>query len=1037
MNDDIDTAECGNGFDEEPLDVDVIGDVGANRERRPVRRQDALDGRICRVLIRQVDQDNDKAPTGQRYGELATQPGRTTGDDRHVVVAGDHDVIVAAAVQHRPRGIPGACPGRYAQRMASGRPPVLLGRTGERKAFDRLLTDIRDGHSAVVILRGEAGVGKTTLLHYCARQASGVRVIRIAGVEAEMELPFAALHQLCRPLLTELGVLPEPQQSAVKVALGLTVGQPPDRFLVGLAVLGLLSAGAEERPIVCLIEDAQWLDAASSQVLGFVARRLQAESVGMVFALRDPSSTNFFGGLPEVRLTGLDNDAARALLARAVQGRLDVRVGDRIIAETGGNPLALLELPGQLSAAELAGGFELPPTVDLPSRIQEQYLRRVESLPTATQQLILLAAADPIGDATLVWRAAHELEIRSDALGPAKGAELLEIGAQVRFRHPLVRSAVYRAATPPERQRVHQALASVSDPDLDADRLAWHRALASPGPDDDVAAALEHSAGRAQTRGGLAAAAAFLRTATDLTADPAARARRGLAAARAQHAAGDPEAALALLSSAQAGPLTTLERALAQVLSADIAFTTNRGRDAPPMLLDAARQLESLDVTLARETYLDALTAAQFAGQQAPGVVQRVAEAARAAPPAPAPRAPDHLLDGLAVMITEGHRAAAPLLERSLREFRDGDVAANGGFRWLWLAQAAAQELWDHDTWLELATRQLQLVRDGGALAVLPLAFSAVIVTQIYAGELGLADTLTGEVEIANEATGSHLAPYGTLILGAWRGDDELEALVDATLREVVPRGEGIGVSTCHWVTALLCNGRGQYEKALDAAQQVIDPPRRLDWTLTMALPEFIEAAARSGHPQRAWEPLRRLTEISSPSGADWGLGIEARCRALLAAPEVAEPLYQEAIDRLGRTHVRGEHARARLLYGEWLRREGRRADSRAQLRAAHDEFAVMGMGAFAERARRELSATGETVRKRRVETKQELTPQEWQIASLAREGLSNPEIGERLFLSPRTVEWHLKKVFTKLGIKSRMGLHEALPVRDRNTQRA
>ncbi|HYN91623.1 MAG TPA: LuxR C-terminal-related transcriptional regulator, partial [Thermoleophilaceae bacterium] len=739
---------------------------------------------------------------------------------------------------------------------------------------------------------------------------------------------------------------------------------------------------------------------------------------------------------PALELTGLEDEPARALLARAVTGRLDNRIRDRIVAETGGNPLALLELPRNMSAAELAGGFELPPVTDLSTRIQDQYVRRVDALPQATRRLILLAAADPVGDATLVWRAAHQLKIGNDALAPAKGAELLEIGAQVRFRHPLVRSALYRAASPTERQRAHEALAEVSDPELDADRRAWHRALAASGLDEDVAAALEHSAGRAQTRGGLASAAAFLERATALTADPAQRVRRALRAAQAQHEAGAPDAALALLASAQAGPLAPLQRAEAEVLRAEIAFTTNRGSDAPP--LTAAKQLESLDVTLARETYLDALTAAQFAGLLAPGVVQQVAEAARAAPPSPSPRAPDLLLDGLAVMITEGHRAAAPLLQKALRELREGDILASGGFRWLWLAEAAAQELWDHDTWQEFAVRQLQLVRDDGALAVLPLSFSAIIVAQIYAGDLAAAATLTDEVKIATEATGSRLAPYGELILAAWRGrQSELSALIEATLQEAVPRGEGIGVSTCRWVTALLHNGLGHYEEALAAAQQVIEPPRKLDWPLQMTLPEFIEAAARSGQAQHAHEALEQLAEITRPSGADWGLGLEARCRALLSEPDAAEPLYKEAIERLGQTHVRGEHARAHLLYGEWLRREGRRVDARTQLRTAYDKFAGMGIEGFAERARRELLATGETVRKRRAEAREELTPQEWQIAYLAREGLSNPQIGERLFLSPRTVEWHLKKVFSKLGIKSRMGLHDALPDRKQDAKRA
>ncbi len=465
--------------------------------------------------------------------------------------------------------------------MASGRPPVLLGRAGERRAFDRLLTNIREGQSAALVLRGEAGIGKTTLLHYFARQAAGFRVVRITGVEAEMELPFAALHQLCTPIIGGLDKLPDPQQNALRVALGLAPGQPADRFLVGLAVLGLLSAVAEERPLLCLVEDAQWLDGASSQILGFVGRRLLADSVGIVFAIRTPHTTSYFDGLPELPLTGLDDDAARALLTRAVQGRMDNRVRDRVIAETRGNPLALLELPQQMSTAELAGGFELLIPVDLPGRIQDQYAQRVDALPPATRRLILLAAADPVGDATLVWRAARKLRITDDALAPAQDAELLEIGAHVRFRHPLVRSAVYRAASLPERQRAHEALASVSDPELDADRRAWHRALATSGPDEKVAAALELSAGRAQTRGGLASAAAFLERAATLTADAAGRSRRALAAAQAQHAAGAPEAALALLASAQAGPLAPLQRAEAQVLRAEIAFTTNRGSEAP------------------------------------------------------------------------------------------------------------------------------------------------------------------------------------------------------------------------------------------------------------------------------------------------------------------------------------------------------------------------------------------------------------------------------------------------------------------------
>jgi DNA-binding CsgD family transcriptional regulator/tetratricopeptide (TPR) repeat protein len=913
--------------------------------------------------------------------------------------------------------------------MAARRPPVLLGRASEREALDGLLDNVRGGQSAVLVIRGEAGVGKTALLRYCARQASGFRAAQIAGVEAEMELPFAGLHQLCAPMLARLDTLPEPQRDALCVALGLASGAAPDRFLVALAVLSLLSAVAEERPLLCLVDDAQWLDGASSQVLGFVARRLLAESVAIVLAVREPAGEHAFDGLPELPLGGLDEEAALALLARVIPGRLDGPIRDRIVAETRGNPLALLDLPRGMSAAELAGGFEVPGAGDLPGRLEEHYLRRVGDLPETTQRLMLLAAADPVGDATLVWGAAQRLGIGTAALAPAKAAALLEIGAQVRFRHPLVRSAVYRAASSEDREAVHEALAQVSDPEVDGDRRAWHRSLAVAGPDENVATELEHSAARAQTRGGLAAAAAFLDRAAALSADPGRRARRALEAAQAKHQAGAPEAALALLASAQAGPLDQLQRAQAQRLRAQITFTSNRGSDAPALLLTAAQQLERLDVTLARETYLEALMAAQFAGRLADGAALEVAEAARAAPPSSSPRAPDVLLDGLAAMITEGHRPAARLLKRAVQAFRNGDAAETGGFRWMWLAEEAAIETWDHDSWRELAVRELRLVREAGALTVLPLALSANTVALIFAGELAAAASLIDEVKIVTEATGTQLAPYGPLILAAWRGREaELGDLTDATLKEALPRGEGIGVSTAQWANAVLHNGLARYERAATSARQVLEAPRGLDATVNWVLPELVEAAVRCDATELARDALQRLTEITRAGGTDWALGLEARSRALLSEDEPAERSYREAIERLGRTRVRGEHARAHLLYGEWLRREGRRKDAREQLRVAHGRFVDMGMEAFAERARRELQATGATTRKRRAATRDELTPQEEQIARLARDGLTNSEIGSQLFLSPRTVEWHLRKVFTKLGITSRMGLHDALP---------
>ena len=886
----------------------------------------------------------------------------------------------------------------------------------------------------MLVLRGEAGIGKSALLAYAAERAEGCRVVRAVGVESEMELPFAGMHQLCAPLLGGLERLPRPQRDALATAAGLSAGDRPDRFLVGLAVLSLLSDAAEAQPLVALIDDAQWLDRSSAQVLAFVARRLEAESVLFLFAEREPNEPDELAGLPVLPLEGLSDANARELLDSVISGPLDERVAERFIAETRGNPLALLEVPQGLSTTELA--FGLSTALPLPGRIEARFRQRVEQLPAESQQLLLVAAAEPLGDPALLWRAALELGIPREAAEPPQVAGLLVLGTRVTFRHPLLRSAIYRAASSGERRNAHRALAAATDRSADPDRRAWHRSHATLVPDEDVAGELERSAGRAHARGGLAAAAAFLERAAALTVDPARRAGRALAAAQANHQAGAPEVALALLASAHAGPLDQLERAQANVLRAQIAFTSNRGRDAPALLLDAAKQLEPLDVTLARETYLDALAAAQFAGRVTPGAALRVAEAALAAPPSPAPRAPDLLLDAMAVMITEGHASAAPLLRQAVDAFRDGDVAANGGFRWLWLAEEAAQELWDHDAWYELAALQLQLVQASGALAVLPLAFTASICARIYAGELTAAASLIEDQQSATDATGSRLAPYGALILTAWRGSEaDLSALIDATLADVVLRGEEIAVSTCQWVTAVLHNSLGHYERALSAAEQVLDPPRKLDWTINATLPELVEAAARCGQAALAHDALDKLSTLTRPSRTDWGLGLEARCRAQLSEHAIAEDLYREAIDRLGRTRVRGEHARAHLLYGEWLRREGRRVDAREHLRTAHGLFTAMSAKGFAERARRELLATGETVRKRIDETRGELTAQEGQIARLAGEGHSNPEIGAQLFISPRTVEYHLHKVFTKLEISSRNELQRVLPSEAREAQ--
>jgi DNA-binding CsgD family transcriptional regulator/tetratricopeptide (TPR) repeat protein len=901
----------------------------------------------------------------------------------------------------------------------------LTDRLAERGVLDRFVASVRAGEGQALVVRGEPGVGKTVLLDYLVGGAtsSGCRVVRATGVQSEMELAFAGLHQLCAPMLDHAESLPVPQREALRTAFGLSTGPVPDRFLVGLAVVGLLSETAGERALVCVVDDQQWLDHASAQALGFAARRLAAEPVGLVFAARVPGKD--VAGLPELVVEGLAEDDAQELLKSVLTGPLDPRVRDRIIADTHGNPLALLELPRGLTPAQLTGGFGISSAVPLDGRIEESFGRQLAALPAQTRRLVQLAAADPSGDPVLVWRAAGRLAIGTEAAGPAVEAGLAEFGARVRFRHPLVRSAAYRSASVQTRQELHGALAEVTDPAVDPDRRAWHRAQAAPGLDEEVAAELEQSAGRAQRRGGLAAAAAFLERSAELTLDPARRAQRALAAAQAKYQAGALDAALGLLAMAQAGPLDELQRARGDLLRAQIAFASSHGRDAPPLMLSAAKQLETLDVGLARETYLEAFTAALFVGRLSPAVGE-VARAARMAPAPPAPaRAPDLLLDGLALLVTEGYAAGTPALRRALLAFRDQDISVEEGLSWLWLAGRAAMAVWDDETWHILASRHVKLARDAGALSELPLAIRWRILLHTHTGELAEGAALIAEAQAVADATGSQLGPHGDLGVAAWRGREaEATELIQATMDGVTSRGEGRGM-TSQYAAALLYNGLGRYDQALAAAELAseYDDIGVLGWSLA----ELVEAAVRSGQPARASDALQRLSETTRASGTDWALGTEARSRALLSEGETAENYYREAIERLGRTRMRPAVARAHLLYGEWLRRENRRRDARAELRTAHGLFTTMGIEAFAERARRELLATGETVRKRTVETVSELTAQEAHIARLAVDGRTNSEIGAQLFLSTRTVEWHLSKVYTKLGVGSRRELRRAL----------
>ena len=904
----------------------------------------------------------------------------------------------------------------------------LRDREDERAILDGLIEAARAGESAALVLWGEAGIGKTALLDYLVASASGLRVIRAVGVESEIELAFAGLHQLCTPMLDYVDRLPEPQRESLEIAFGLLKGAPPDLFLVGLAALSLLSEVAEETPMLCVVDDAQWLDRASARVLAFVARRLFADPVALVFAARELGED--LQGLPDLEIPGLSDDHARALLGPIVHLLSDERQIDRLIIEMQGNPLALVELPRGLTATQWAGGLGVAGGQTLSRRIEESFMRRVARLSADARTLLLVAAAEGTGDALLVGRAAEQLGVEISATAHTTTDGLLEIDQHVTFRHPLVRSAIYRSATDERRRTAHRALAEVTDQEANPDRRAWHLAAAASGPDEAIAVELERSAGRAQARGGFGAASALLERSVALSGDSALRTERMISATQARARAGHFEPALRLLAAAHTGALDDQQRAHLDLLRAQIALYSRRSADAPTLFLQAARSVESLDPRLARETYLDAWGAAIAAGRFAHGgSLTDVSLAARAALSQSAPpRTSDLLLDALVKLALEGRRAAAPALREAAFHFAGDQATAEDSLRWGALAGAAAAVLLDYETAVQLAQRCVRNARDSGALPVLVINLAILSQYAALAGELDRAQQLLADAVSVTEVTGTQFRLNAVPVLAAFRGraEEDLDA-IDLTLRDATAERLGLGVQYGHWARSIVLNALGRYEEALPSAQDASEDVPAL-FVSGWALSEMVEAAARTGRTELARTGVERLEDNARAGDTDWGLGVATRSRALLSDDASAERLYREAIERLGRTRLRPELARSHLVYGEWLRRQSRRVDARGQLHIAYGWFAEMGMEAFAERARGELLATGERVRKRTFATRDELTAQEHQVAVLARDGLSNPEIARRLFLSRRTVEWHLRKVYAKLGISARAELTEALP---------
>jgi DNA-binding CsgD family transcriptional regulator len=885
----------------------------------------------------------------------------------------------------------------------------------------RLTGRVRSRRGGSLVVRGEVGAGKTTLLDQALDHAPEFRVVRVAGVVAEKEVSLAAIHRLCEQVFDGLERLPAPQADALRTAFGLTERGLPDHLLLGLAVRNLLAEAAGPRPLICLVDDAQWLDGPSARTLAFVARRLDALPVGLVFALRERREE--LVGLPEVEVEGLSPVEARTLIDRVIPGPLDEEVRARIVSETEDNPVAIAELLSLVSPVTIAGGFGPPSAIPLPAGMEKAVRDELARLPDDVRRAVLVAAADPLGRPNLLWRATDVLGVPNAAVNRAEAAGLLRLGALVRFRHPAMRSAIYRAATPAERRNVHRALAEATDPTMDPDRRAWHRGEAMSGTDEEVATELERAVRQAQVKGGLPAAAALLARAAILTPDPARRSDRILAAAKAKLASGAIDEALELLARADSRLLQKRQGAQLEQLLAQAVVAQRGGGVGASMLMRAAKRLEQLDVHLAREAHLAAFEAAIHAGHLSIDTpVSQAAFAARAAPPTTQPpQAHDLLLDGLAALVSDGDAVAVPVLKQAIRNLEGG-----GGTRWLSLGAGIATDLWDDDAARALANQQRDFALGAGALMALQQSLVSLALLSIHAGDFAAAVELIEQSSLITTPSAFAGAANAPLMLSAFRGrESEALRLIEETIEHATAQGEGLTIAFAEEMTAVLQNSLGNYRDAFAAAQQAAQhAPLGVS---AQALVELVEAAARSGEREAGLAALCQLGERARLSGTDWALGIEARSRALLSDAQVADKLYKSAIERLSRCSITIALARAHLVYGEWLRREGRRVEARQQLRIALRMFTAMGAQAFAERAERGLLATGERLRKRRGETSRQLTSQEAQISQLARDGHSNPEIAVKLYISPRTVEYHLTKIFSKLGISSRNQLHLVL----------
>jgi DNA-binding CsgD family transcriptional regulator len=906
---------------------------------------------------------------------------------------------------------------------------VLIGRSEETAQLNALLQQVRGGLGGAVVLRGEAGIGKTALLNALVDAAGDLSAVRLEGVESEMQLGYAALHRLVRPYLYRLEHLPEPQRDALESAFGLTSLAPADRFMVGLAALSLLGDVAKDEPLLIVVDDAQWLDRESVAALVFVARRLHADGVALVFAVRESLEIGaVFQGVPELRINGLDEESARHLLTATVAAPVSYQVAGRIIAVTRGNPLALVELSSELTSDHLIEHAPLPDPLPIGELIEARFLRQVRQLPDETQTILLVAAADPVGDPDTLWRAAEALGLSAAAVAPASDSGLLVLEPRVEFRHPLVRSAVYGGATAADRRRVHHALAAVMDVERDPDRRALHMAAGALGPDEDLAAALEQSAAQARARGGYIAESSFLVRAASLTPDRQRKADRLLLAAHAAFLAGNAGYSESLLEEARPHLGGPFERAQAQRLDGRLRQPLGQSRLAPSLLLGAARAFGPIDRVLSHHSLIEAFVACgaslQFTeGTTEPEIAQTALESLSAQ--STLTTKADLLLKGVALRHAGTYADAVPAMREAVRAY--ATMSFEELTRWTALGAPLANELWDEGGLRSTLERLAGAARALGALSALQVVLIGLAAIEVRAGLFMAARERYSELQDVSLAIGDYVEHYALfdVDLLSWQGDEQ----APSKAAQLVEFGTAFrAAATIHYANLSLSIfdlAEGRYEKALAAAQSVVDADA-MGYSC-QALPTVVEAAMRCNDREAATGALACLTEQAIASGTSWGLGLVARCRALVADGSSAEALYEEALDHLGKTSWRTEVARTHLLFGEWLRRQRRRTEAREQLRRAYEMFDTMGARAFSERARVELLATGERARTRRVETAHDLTSRELQIARLAAQRATSREIAGQLFISANTVDYHLRKVFQKLGVNSRRDLSGVL----------